>query len=118
MVSPGLTEEVVRASRDHLVPILPGIARVAKSCAGLSLGLDIFKFFPAETSGGAPAIKVLGGPFPQVNSAHRRRLAQESGKYLSLPKWSAPAAPGWCRPTLALKAPPRSMPVSREASPD
>jgi 2-dehydro-3-deoxyphosphogluconate aldolase/(4S)-4-hydroxy-2-oxoglutarate aldolase len=61
VVSPGLTEEVVRASRDHNVPILPGIATASDIMRGLALGLDMFKFFPAETSGGAPAIKAFGG---------------------------------------------------------
>jgi 2-dehydro-3-deoxyphosphogluconate aldolase/(4S)-4-hydroxy-2-oxoglutarate aldolase len=30
---------------------------------GLDLGLERFKFFPAETSGGIPALKALSGPF-------------------------------------------------------
>ena len=29
-------------------------------------GYEIAKFFPAEASGGAPAIKAIGGPLPQV----------------------------------------------------
>ena len=33
---------------------------------GLELGLSAFKFFPAETSGGAPALKALEGPFGDV----------------------------------------------------
>ncbi len=79
VVSPGLTEEVVLASRDHDVPILPGVATASEIMRGLALGLDTFKFFPAETSGGAPAIKALGravsaGAF----LSHRRCLAQES----------------------------------------
>jgi 2-dehydro-3-deoxyphosphogluconate aldolase/(4S)-4-hydroxy-2-oxoglutarate aldolase len=52
VVSPGLTEEVVQASRDHQVPILPGVATASDIMRGLSLGLKTFKFFPAETSGG------------------------------------------------------------------
>lgn len=67
MVSPGLTEEVVAASRHHNITTLPGVATASDIMRGLCLGLKIFKFFPAETSGGAPAIKALGGPFPQVS---------------------------------------------------
>jgi len=86
VVSPGLTEEVVRASRDHLVPILPGIATASDIMRGLGLGLDFFKFFPAETSGGAPAIKALGGPFPQVRFCPTGGVAASNLKtYLSLP---------------------------------
>jgi 2-dehydro-3-deoxyphosphogluconate aldolase/(4S)-4-hydroxy-2-oxoglutarate aldolase len=33
---------------------------------GLDLGLDRFKFFPAEASGGIPALKSLSAPFANV----------------------------------------------------
>ena len=33
---------------------------------GLDLGLDRFKFFPAEASGGIPALKALSAPFANV----------------------------------------------------
>jgi 2-dehydro-3-deoxyphosphogluconate aldolase/(4S)-4-hydroxy-2-oxoglutarate aldolase len=86
VVSPGLTEEVVRASRDHNVPILPGIASASDIMRGLGLGLSTFKFFPAETSGGVPAIKALGGPFPQVRFCPTGGVsAKNLASYLSLP---------------------------------
>jgi 2-dehydro-3-deoxyphosphogluconate aldolase / (4S)-4-hydroxy-2-oxoglutarate aldolase len=86
VVSPGLTEEVVRASRDHLVSILPGVATASEIMLGLSLGLSTFKFFPAETVGGAPAIKALGGPFPQVSFCPTGGIsAKNLSSYLSLP---------------------------------
>jgi 2-dehydro-3-deoxyphosphogluconate aldolase/(4S)-4-hydroxy-2-oxoglutarate aldolase len=86
VVSPGLTDEVVKASRDHAVPILPGVATGSEIMHGLSLGLSTFKFFPAETSGGAPAIKALGGPFPQVRFCPTGGVGPGNLKtYLSLP---------------------------------
>ncbi len=86
VVSPGLTDEVVKASRDHAVPILPGVATGSEIMHGLSLGLSTFKFFPAETSGGAPAIKALGGPFPQVRFCPTGGVSPGNLKtYLSLP---------------------------------
>ena len=86
VVSPGLTDEVVKASRDHAVPILPGVATASEIMHGLSLGLSTFKFFPAETSGGAPAIKALGGPFPQVRFCPTGGVTPSNLKtYLSLP---------------------------------
>jgi 2-dehydro-3-deoxyphosphogluconate aldolase/(4S)-4-hydroxy-2-oxoglutarate aldolase len=33
---------------------------------GLDLGLDRFKFFPAEASGGISALKALSGPFGSI----------------------------------------------------
>lgn len=86
VVSPGLTDDVVQASRDHNVPILPGIATASDIMRGLALGLDMFKFFPAETSGGAPAIKAFGGPFPQVKFCPTGGVSTKNlGSYLSLP---------------------------------
>ena len=99
VVSPGLTEEVVRASRDHLVPILPGVATASEIMLGLSLGLKTFKFFPAENVGGAPAIKALGGPFPQVSFCPTGGVnAKNLGSYLSLPNVIA-AGGSWMVPS-------------------
>lgn len=33
---------------------------------GINLGLNILKFFPAETMGGLKAIKAMSDPFPQL----------------------------------------------------
>ena len=99
VVSPGLTDEVVKSSRDTNVPILPGVATGSEIMHGLSLGLSTFKFFPAETSRGAPAIKALGGPFPQVRFCPTGGVSPSNLKtYLSLPNvicaggsWMVPA---------------------------
>ena len=99
VVSPGLTEEVVKASRDSRVPILPGVATASEIMQGLALGLSTFKFFPAETSGGAPAIKALGGPFPQVRFCPTGGIgAKNLSSYLSLPNVVA-AGGSWMVPS-------------------
>jgi 2-dehydro-3-deoxyphosphogluconate aldolase / (4S)-4-hydroxy-2-oxoglutarate aldolase len=66
IVSPGLTNPLALAARDTQVPFLPGIATAADIMRGLDLGLDRFKFFPAEASGGIAALKALSGPFGDV----------------------------------------------------
>ncbi|HEX9946440.1 MAG TPA: bifunctional 4-hydroxy-2-oxoglutarate aldolase/2-dehydro-3-deoxy-phosphogluconate aldolase [Allosphingosinicella sp.] len=66
VVSPGLTEPLGRAAIASGIPFLPGIATAADLMRGLDLGLSHFKFFPAETSGGIPALKALAGPFGGV----------------------------------------------------
>lgn len=65
IVSPGLTENLGRAAVRHGVPFLPGTANAGDIMRGLDLGLTHFKFFPAMTSGGLPALKALAGPFGQ-----------------------------------------------------
>ena len=61
IVSPGLTESLAKAAAR--LPYLPGVATAGDIMRGLDLGLDRFKFFPAEASGGIPALKALAGPF-------------------------------------------------------
>lgn len=63
IVSPGLTEPLGKAAISSGTAFLPGIATAADIMRGLDLGLDRFKFFPASTSGGLPALKALAAPF-------------------------------------------------------
>ena len=66
IVSPGLTEPLGKAAVASGIPFLPGTANAGDIMRGLDLGLSHFKFFPAETSGGIPALKALAGPFAGV----------------------------------------------------
>ena len=65
LVSPGLTESVVRAAERRQLPILPGIATASDLMRGLDLGLRHFKFFPAELLGGISMLTALAAPFGQ-----------------------------------------------------
>jgi 2-dehydro-3-deoxyphosphogluconate aldolase/(4S)-4-hydroxy-2-oxoglutarate aldolase len=66
IVSPGLTEKLADPIIASGVPFLPGIATAGDIMRGLDLGLEHFKFFPAETSGGLKALKALAAPFYQA----------------------------------------------------
>lgn len=66
VVSPGLCREVVDRCRHHDIPILPGVITPTEIMAGVDMGLDTFKFFPAGNYGGAATISSLGGPFPNL----------------------------------------------------
>jgi 2-dehydro-3-deoxyphosphogluconate aldolase/(4S)-4-hydroxy-2-oxoglutarate aldolase len=86
IVSPGLTEDVANTARARGVPLLAGVVSASDIMRGLALGLSSFKFFPAETSGGAPAIKALGGPFPQVRFCPTGGVSPKNlTSYLALP---------------------------------
>ena len=63
IVSPGLTSSLAKAAIAGKVPFLPGIATSADIMRGLDLGLDRFKFFPAEANGGIPALRAIAAPF-------------------------------------------------------
>ena len=66
VVSPGLTASMLNAAAQSYMAFLPGVATASEVMQGLDSGLDTFKFFPAETSGGAAALKALSGPFQSV----------------------------------------------------
>lgn len=65
IVSPGLTEPLGRAAVARGVPYLPGVASASDMMRGLDLGLDRFKFFPAEASGGRKTLAALAAVFRQ-----------------------------------------------------
>jgi 2-dehydro-3-deoxyphosphogluconate aldolase / (4S)-4-hydroxy-2-oxoglutarate aldolase len=78
IVSPGLTEPLGRAAVASGIPFLPGTSSASDIMRGLDLGLSHFKFFPASTSGGLPALKALAGPFGQVKFCPTGGITQDS----------------------------------------
>lgn len=84
IVSPGLTERLGRAAADSGIPYLPGVATAGDIMRGMELGLDRFKFFPASTSGGLPALKALAGPFFDARFCPTGGISQSSA-----PEWLA-----------------------------
>ncbi|MEO7178442.1 MAG: bifunctional 4-hydroxy-2-oxoglutarate aldolase/2-dehydro-3-deoxy-phosphogluconate aldolase [Allosphingosinicella sp.] len=80
IVSPGLTEPLGRAAIASAIPFLPGIATAADLMRGLDLGLSYFKFFPAETSGGIPALRALAGPFGAARFCPTGGITQASAQ--------------------------------------
>ena len=66
LVSPGMVEEIVIWAQANHIPVLAGAVTPSEMIRGIHLGLDILKFFPAETLGGLKAIKALSDPFPQL----------------------------------------------------
>lgn len=108
-VSPGATDTLLRACEDEDLPLLPGAATASEAMALLERGYDMLKFFPAEASGGAPALKAIGAPIPQIAFCPTGGVTPENARdYLSLPNvvcaggsWVAPkdavAAGDWAR---------------------
>jgi 2-dehydro-3-deoxyphosphogluconate aldolase/(4S)-4-hydroxy-2-oxoglutarate aldolase len=66
LVSPGMVEAVVLWAQENQIPVLAGAVTPTEMIHGINLGLDLLKFFPAETMGGLNAIKALSDPFPQL----------------------------------------------------
>jgi 2-dehydro-3-deoxyphosphogluconate aldolase/(4S)-4-hydroxy-2-oxoglutarate aldolase len=84
IVSPGLTERLAHAAIDREIPFLPGVADAGDIMRGLDLGLDRFKFFPAEAAGGLKALKALAAPFRNVRFCPTGGITQATA-----PDWLA-----------------------------
>ncbi|QUS35364.1 bifunctional 4-hydroxy-2-oxoglutarate aldolase/2-dehydro-3-deoxy-phosphogluconate aldolase [Falsirhodobacter algicola] len=83
-VSPGATDRVLAACEDEGLPLLPGAATATEVMLLLERGYTVQKFFPAESAGGAPAIKSLSGPIPQVSFCPTGGVSLKNAKdYLS-----------------------------------
>jgi 2-dehydro-3-deoxyphosphogluconate aldolase/(4S)-4-hydroxy-2-oxoglutarate aldolase len=80
IVSPGLTDALGAAAVASTIPFLPGVANAGDIMRGLDHGLSHFKFFPAETSGGRPALKALAGPFGQVRFCPTGGITADTAK--------------------------------------
>lgn len=86
IVSPGLTNPLALAARDSGVPYLPGVSTAADIMRGLDLGLNRFKFFPAEASGGIAALKALSAPFAEARFCPTGGIRSETAaNWLALP---------------------------------
>jgi len=82
IVSPGLTQRLGEVIVESRVPYLPGIANAGDIMRGMELGLDRFKFFPAEASGGLKALKALAAPFYEARFCPTGGITQATA-----PEW-------------------------------
>jgi 2-dehydro-3-deoxyphosphogluconate aldolase / (4S)-4-hydroxy-2-oxoglutarate aldolase len=90
VVSPGLARGVVERCREREVVVLPGAVTATEIQAALELGVTTVKFFPAATSGGAPAIAALAGPFGNVRFVPTGGIGPSNlAEYLSIPAVAA-----------------------------
>ncbi|MCH8686273.1 bifunctional 4-hydroxy-2-oxoglutarate aldolase/2-dehydro-3-deoxy-phosphogluconate aldolase [Pedomonas mirosovicensis] len=86
IVSPGLTDRLAVAAHAAKVPFLPGVATAGDIMRALDHGLTHLKFFPAESSGGANAVKSLAGPFGAVRFCPTGGITlMTAPDYLTLP---------------------------------
>jgi 2-dehydro-3-deoxyphosphogluconate aldolase/(4S)-4-hydroxy-2-oxoglutarate aldolase len=84
-VSPGATDALIAACEAEGLPLLPGAATASEAMRLLEQGYDMLKFFPAEASGGAPALKAIGAPLPQITFCPTGGVSPANARdYLSL----------------------------------
>ncbi len=103
-VSPGATDRVLAAAEDEALPLLPGAVTASEVMALYERGYDMLKFFPAEAVGGAPALKSIGGPIPQVAFCPTGGISLANApSYLSLSNVLC-AGGSWVAPKAAMAA--------------
>lgn len=103
-VAPGATAHLIDACTANQLPLLPGAATASEVMFLFEQGYDLMKFFPAEAAGGAPLLKAVGAPIPQVSFCPTGgvTLANAPG-YLSLPNVVC-AGGSWVAPKAAVEA--------------
>ncbi|NIJ33980.1 bifunctional 4-hydroxy-2-oxoglutarate aldolase/2-dehydro-3-deoxy-phosphogluconate aldolase [Sphingomonas oligoaromativorans] len=87
IVSPGLTVPLTRAAQTANIDFLPGVANPADIMTGMDLGLNRFKFFPAEAVGGLKALKAYASVFRDARFCPTGGITLESA-----PSWLAEEA--------------------------
>ena len=98
-VSPGATDRLLDAAEANDLPLLPGAATASEAMRLFERGYSVQKFFPAEASGGVPALKSIGAPIPQIKFCPTGGVSLANARaYLALDNtlcvggsWVAPA---------------------------
>jgi 2-dehydro-3-deoxyphosphogluconate aldolase / (4S)-4-hydroxy-2-oxoglutarate aldolase len=115
-VSPGFTNAVGQACRDHGMPLLPGVATGSEIMMAAEAGYTELKFFPAMQAGGPAMLKAWSGPFFDVKFCPTGGVTAENAKdFLALANvvcvggsWLVPQdmlmAARWSQMTMLVKA--------------
>jgi 2-dehydro-3-deoxyphosphogluconate aldolase/(4S)-4-hydroxy-2-oxoglutarate aldolase len=101
VVAPGFGAAVVDYCLENGIPVFPGIATPTELEFGLSRGLSVMKFFPAESLGGIAYLKAMSAPYGEVEFLPSGGIGLSNlAAYLASPRvvacggsWMAPA--GW-----------------------
>ena len=66
IVSPGFDPEIVDYCIEKGYPVCPGVTTASEMAQGVKRGLEVLKFFPAESFGGLGTIKALTAAYTSV----------------------------------------------------
>jgi 2-dehydro-3-deoxyphosphogluconate aldolase/(4S)-4-hydroxy-2-oxoglutarate aldolase len=103
-LSPGATPALLDAAARSAMPFMPGVATASELMQAMQHGFDTVKFFPANSMGGQPALRGLGGPFPTARFCPTGGISDEnSASWLALPNVVAVGG-SWLTPAAELRA--------------
>jgi 2-dehydro-3-deoxyphosphogluconate aldolase/(4S)-4-hydroxy-2-oxoglutarate aldolase len=66
-LAPGFNPHILKEAQEAGLPFVPGIATPSELEAALFEGINVFKFFPAEPSGGINFLKSMNNPYNYLN---------------------------------------------------
>lgn len=103
-VSPGSTPALLAAAKDSALPWLPGAATATEVMTLAEHGFTYQKFFPAESAGGAAALRSLHGPLPEVRFCATGGIGAHNARdYLGAPNVACVGG-SWLTPLRLLAA--------------
>jgi len=97
-LAPGLDSATVHAAAAAGWMFVPGVASASEIQAGIGLGLNFFKFFPAVGAGGTAWLSAMAGPFADITFCPTGGITADNAHgFLALPNvraiggsWIAP----------------------------
>ena len=66
IVSPGYSQAVTEVCKENDILYLPGCVTPTEIITAINNGINIVKFFPAESYGGLKAIRAIAAAFPDI----------------------------------------------------
>ena len=85
IVSPAISKNLIKELIKTTIPFINGVSTPSEILLGMELGCKIFKFFPANLSGGVPALKTYKNIFPDVTFCPTGGIKESTYKeYLQL----------------------------------
>ena len=85
VVTPGITEELLKALSNMPITAIPGITSVSEAMDTFEKGFTYQKLFPASIAGGPSFLKSIFAPLPQINFMPSGGISQKNASdYLSL----------------------------------
>ena len=86
VVTPGFNPRTVSWCRENNIPVFPGTSTPTDLEMALEYGLEVVKFFPAETLGGVKTLKAFRGPYGGIRFIPTGGIGPANVKgYLALP---------------------------------
>jgi 2-dehydro-3-deoxyphosphogluconate aldolase/(4S)-4-hydroxy-2-oxoglutarate aldolase len=77
-IAPGFNPEMVDYCLANSIPVVPGVATASEMEAGVRKGLSVLKVFPIVPLGGVPFLKIIGGPFRNLEWVPSGGITQET----------------------------------------